>query len=167
MVLLDSTAPKPGPAAPIGNDSNNLISRATVMISSVAHFGVGRLIAQSSYSTLPPRARDEARANASTARNLASFLKEFLVETNTSMQQASTLTSLHGKPLVVLTADKGSTDNQWQSKQAQMAKLSTNSVHRHANATHDSLISDAADSAAASQAIRDVVAAVRTSHPLS
>jgi hypothetical protein len=43
---------------------------------------------------------------------------------------------------------------------------STNSLHRHAYATHESLIDDQADSAAASQAIHDVVASVRTSQPL-
>ena len=31
---------------------------------------------------------------------------------------------------------RGSTDDQWQSKQDHMATLSTNSLHRHANATH-------------------------------
>jgi hypothetical protein len=48
-----------------------------------------------------------------------------------------------------------------------MATLSTNSLHRHANATHQSLLDDDADSAAASQAIRDVVNAVRSSRPLT
>jgi hypothetical protein len=84
-----------------------------------------------------------------------------------SMQQASALISLNGKPLIVLTADEGINDNQWQSKQDRMAALSTNSLHRHAAATHDSLISDEADAAAASQAIRDVVMSVRTSQPLA
>ena len=77
------------------------------------------------------------------------------------------LTSLNGKPLIVLTADEGITDDQWQSKQDHMATLSTNSLHRHANATHQSLLDDEADSAAASQAIHDVVIAVRTSRPLA
>lgn len=62
----------------------------------------------------------------------------------------------------MVTADEGITDPQWQSKQDRMATLSTNSLHRHAKATQDSLISDEGDSAVASQAIRDVVAAVRT-----
>jgi hypothetical protein len=84
---------------------------------------------------------------------------------NTSMQQASALTSLNGKPLIVLTADEGA--GQWQSKQDHMATLSTNSLHRHANATHASLLDDEADAAVASQAIHDVVVAVRTSHPLA
>jgi hypothetical protein len=83
------------------------------------------------------------------------------------MQQASALTGLNGKPLIVLTADEGITDDQWQSRQDHMATLSTNSLHRHANATHQSLLDDQADSAAASKAIHDVVIAVRTSKPLA
>src|SRR3712207_6973845 len=41
----------------------------------------------------------EARANSSTARHLASYVEEYGVA-NTSMQQASALTSLNGKPLI-------------------------------------------------------------------
>ena len=47
-----------------------------------------------------------------------------------------------------------------------MATLSTNSLHRHANATHASLLADEADAAAASQAVRDVVTSVRSGQPL-
>jgi pimeloyl-ACP methyl ester carboxylesterase len=166
MVLLDSTAPKPGPPS-ADTQSSEVISRLSGLVAAVAHLGVGRLIAQASSGTLPPRAQVEADANASTARHLASFVKEYLAEANTSMQQASSLTTLGSKPLIVVTADEGITDGQWQSKQDQMAKLSTNSLHRHANATHQSLLADEADSAAASQAIRDVVAAVRNSRPLT
>ena len=44
-----------------------------------------------------------------------------------------------------------------------MATLSTNSSHRVAEATsHESLLYDKSDSAPASQAILDVIAAVRT-----
>ena len=166
MVLLDSTAPKPGPP-PNDTHSSEVIGRLSGLVSAVAHLGVGRLIAQSSYGTLPPRAQDEARANASTARHLASFFNEFLAEADTSMREASSLTTLGSKPLIVVTADEGITDGQWQAKQDHMATLSTNSLHRHANATHESLLDDEADSAAASQAIRDVVNAVRNSRPLA
>ena len=164
MVLLDSTASRPGPVA--DTDSSSVIRRMSALVSGVAHVGVGRLIAQLTSGTLPPRAEEEANANASTARHLASFLNEYLSEANTSMQEASSLTTLGGKPLIVVTADEGITDAQWQSKQDQMATLSTNSVHRHANATHQSLLGDEGESAAASQAILDVVTAVRTSRPL-
>jgi len=166
MVLLDSTAPKPGPVLAADTDTYDVIGRIAALTSSVAHLGVGRLIAQSG-GTLPPRSEEESRANASTARHLASSVREYLAEANTSMQEASALTSLGSKPLIVLTADEGITDPQWQLKQDHMATLSTNSVHRHANATHQSLLDDEADSAAASQAIRDLVAAVRTARPLS
>jgi hypothetical protein len=83
------------------------------------------------------------------------------------MQQASLLTNLNGKPLIVLTADTGN-DANWQAAQDHLATLSTNSRHRVANATtHESLTDDEADSAAASQAIRDVVDSVRTHRPLA
>ena len=165
MVLLDSTAPTSG-SAPTNSGSDSVLDRASVLFSSVAHFGVGHLIAQASYGSLPPRSQGEARANASTARHLASFLQEFL-QANTAMQQASSLTNLNGKPLIVLTADEGNNDPRWQAKQDHLATLSTNSLHRHADATHESLLDDQADSAAASRAIRDVVAAVRTGQPLA
>jgi pimeloyl-ACP methyl ester carboxylesterase len=165
LVLLDSTAPKPGPARP-SSSSDSVLGRVSALVPAVAHLGAGRLIAQSSYGSLPPRVRDEARANASLARNLGSFLEEF-VQANTSMQQAASLTNLGGKPLIVLTADTGNAAD-WQQKQDHMATLSTNSLHRVAEATtHDSMVSDEADAAAASLAIHDVVGAVRTSRPLA
>jgi len=164
LVLLDSTAPKPGPTLPT-NTSDNVFGRITALVPAIAHLGAGRLIAQASYGDLPPGAQDEARANASLARNLGSFIDEF-VEANTAMQQAAALTDLDGKPLIVLTADTGN-DAGWEEKQDHMASLSSNSRHRVAHATtHDSMVSDPADSAAASQAIHDVVEAVRTARPL-
>jgi pimeloyl-ACP methyl ester carboxylesterase len=165
MVLLDSTAPRPGPAQPTNTDSYNIISRVAALSAASAHLGAARLLNPISYTTLPPRSRDEARANSSTARHVASFVEEYGVA-NTSMQQASALTSLNGKPLIVLTADEGA-DDQWQSEQDHMTTLSTNSLHRHANATHASLLDDEADAAVASKAIHDVVVAVRTSRPLA
>ena len=166
MVLLDSTAPNPGPAQPTNTESHSLLRRVAVLLPAVAHLGAGRLLNPFSYGTLPPRSRDEARANSSTARHLASWIEEILAA-SASAHQASLLIDLDGKPLIVLTADDGITDDQWQSKQDHMVALSTNSLHRHANATHQSLLDDEADSAAASQTIHDVVVAVRTSRPLA
>ena len=165
LVLLDSTAPKPGPPLPTNTDSYNFLGRVAALVPAAAHLGAGRLLAQSSYGTLPPRSRDEARANSSTARYLASFIEES-VEGSASVHQAASLTDLGGKPLIVLTADRNA-DDEWQSTQDHLATLSTNSLHRHVNATHASLLDDEADSAAASQAIHDVVASVRTSQPLA
>jgi pimeloyl-ACP methyl ester carboxylesterase len=164
LVLLDSTAPKPGPA-PAARTSDDAFGRVSSLLPALAHVGVGRLLAQSSYGTLPVEVRGGARANASTARNLRSYVEEF-VEGGVSMQQAAALTDLDGKPLLVLTADIGQSPG-WQEKQDHMATLSTNSLHRVTHASHDSLVADEEDSAAASQAVRDVVVAVRTSVPLA
>ena len=166
LVLLDSTAPKPGPALPTRTESYNVLGRVSAVFSAVAHLGAGRLIAQASYGSLPPHFRGEARANASTAPYLRSWIEEF-VAANTSMQQAASLTNLDGKPLVVVTADTGNAAG-WEQAQDRMATLSTNSSHRVAkDTTHESLLYDEADSAAASQAIRDVIESVRTSLPLT
>src|SRR5215203_2970203 len=165
LVLLDSTAPKPGPALPARTESYSVLGRISAVFSAVAHLGGGRLIAQGSYGGLPPHVRGEARANASTASYLRSSIEEF-VAANTSMQQAASLTDLDDKPLAVVTADTGNAAN-WQAKQDQMATLSTNSSHRVAkDTTHESLLYDEADSAQASQAIRDVITVVRTGRPL-
>src|SRR5215208_1134768 len=165
LVLLDSTAPKPGPPLPTRTESDSVLGRASAVFSLVAHLGGGRLIAQGSYGGLPPHVRGEARANASTAPSLRSSIEEF-VAANTSMQQAASLKNLDGKPLVVVTADTGNAAD-WQAKQDQMATLSTNSSHRVAkDTTHESLLYDEVDSAQASQAIRDVITAVRTGRPL-
>ena len=164
LVLLDSTAPKPGPALPTRTESYDVLGRVSAVFSAVAHLGAGRLIAQASYDTLPPHFRGEARANASTAPYLASWIEEF-VAANTSMQQAAALTNLDGKPLVVVTADTGNAAG-WEQKQDQMAALSTNSSHRVAkDTTHESLLHDETDSAQASQAIHDVLRSVRTGSP--
>jgi pimeloyl-ACP methyl ester carboxylesterase len=166
LVLLDSTAPKPGPALPTRTESYNILGRISAVFSAVAHLGAGRLIAQTAYGTLPPHVRGEARANASTAHYLRSSIEEF-VAANTSMQQAASLTNLDDKPLIVLTADTGNAAG-WQAKQDHMATLSTNSSHRDANATtHKTLLHDETDSAQAIQAIHDVVRSVRTGSPLA
>ncbi len=164
MVLLDSTAPKPGPALPT-TESDSFVGRVAALLPAVAHLGAVRLVAHADFGSLPPRSRDEARANSSTAQHLASFIEES-VEGSASVHQAASLTDLDGKPLIVLTADRNA-DDEWQSTQDHLATLSTNSLHRHVDATHASLLDDEADSAAAIQAIHDVVASVRTSQPLA
>ena len=164
MVLLDSTAPRPGPAPATTGESFGVLGRFMAVAPAVAHLGVTRLIAQID-GGLPPRSEAEARANASTAHHLDSYIEEFL-QGSTSMQQAAALTDLSDKPLIVLTADTGN-DEAWRSAQDHLATLSTNSRHRVAKATtHGSMIADEADAGAATQAIRDVVAAVRSSQPL-
>ena len=80
--------------------------------------------------------------------------------------QAQALTDLNGKPLIVVTAGLGQQAG-WSAAQDQLAALSTNSLHRTvAGADHTALLYDEAMSANSSQAIRDVVSAIRTGTPL-
>ena len=166
LVLVDSTAPKSTPVPPGQPSSHDLLARFSAVVSSTARLGVGRLVGQSSYSNLPPRARDEARASSATANFMGSFIDEF-GSANRSTREAGELTHLDGKPLIVLTAGSG-TDAAWRTAQNKMATLSSNSLHRTvAGATHDDLLSDPKDAAVVSNAIHHVVASLRTSTPLA
>jgi pimeloyl-ACP methyl ester carboxylesterase len=162
MVLLDSTAPKPG--EPTKTDTASY-DRVLALLPAISHLGVGRLLAHFAYDSLPSRLRSEARANASTVRDFRSAINDYGIG-NASMQQASSLKNLNGKPLIVVTADELNEDG-WQVKQDHLATLSANSLHRHAKATHSSLVSDPVDAAEASRAISDVVDAVRASRQLA
>jgi pimeloyl-ACP methyl ester carboxylesterase len=96
---------------------------------------------------------------------VGSFINEFR-QGSVAMQQAASLADFANKPLIVITAGRGH-DAEWMLAQESLATLSTNSRHRVvADATHQSLVLDETDVAAGSQAIRDVVTAVRTSRPL-
>ena len=78
-----------------------------------------------------------------------------------ALQQAQALTSLGDRPLIVVTAGSGQQAG-WLEAQDRLPDLSTNSIHRVLPAaTHTSLIRGV-DAAASSQAILDVVSALRT-----
>jgi hypothetical protein len=101
----------------------------------------------------------------STARSVQSYINEFR-EGAMAMHQAAALDDFGGKPLIVLAASREH-DGTWQAAQDKLASLTTNRRHRVvADATHQSLVLDETDAAAVSQAIRDVVAAVRIGRPL-
>ena len=92
------------------------------------------------------------------ARQFVRDIDEMPAEQN----RAAQLTTLGNKPLAVITAGTGSAAG-WSGQQADLATLSTNSVHRTVpGATHQSLIDDKGYAAQSSRAIRDIVKAVRT-----
>jgi pimeloyl-ACP methyl ester carboxylesterase len=171
MVLVDSTAPasatKPRAATSPGNGgSYDVLGRVSALVSSTTRLGLGRLYAQLEAGSLPSQSRDEVRASIATAANLRSTIDEYL-QANTSMEQAASLRDFADKPLVVLTAGRGS-DAAHLASQDELAALSTNSVHRVVDgALHQDLVADEEDAAATSQAILDAVSAVRTGAPLS
>ena len=168
MVLVDST--EPGSAAtpatsPDNEGSYDIMERVSALLSSSARLGLGRLIAELDYGSLPPQARDEERASAVTASHLQSTFDEY-IQAGASADQAASLGDFGDKPLVVLTAGSGS-DAAWLAAQDDLASLSTNSAHRVIDgATHTDLVLDEDAAAATSQAILDVVSSVRSAGPL-
>jgi pimeloyl-ACP methyl ester carboxylesterase len=168
MVLIDST--EPGSAAtpaksPDEEGSDDIMGRVSALLSSTARLGLGRLIAELDDFSLPPRARDEARASLATPRHLQSTIDEYM-QGGASADQAASLTDFGDKPLAVVTAGSGS-DAAWMEAQEDLASLSTNSTHRVIDgAAHSDLVLEKDAAAATSQAILDVVASVRSARRL-
>jgi pimeloyl-ACP methyl ester carboxylesterase len=168
MVLLDSTLPKPTahPAEPKAAGSYDVLSHLSAIIATTGEVGLTRLYAHVEGGTLPPRSRDEIRASIAKADTVKSTVDEY-VQSNTAMEQAAQLTDFADKPLVVLTAGEGNAPD-WFPKQGRLAALSTNSAHRTVvGAVHEDLVAKQADAAQSTQAILDVLSAVRSKTPLA
>jgi pimeloyl-ACP methyl ester carboxylesterase len=166
LVLLDSTSPEQVERKLSGWPGfYEFYRRATALMPSLARLGVTRLIASSSYGDWPADARDEQRANSS-PRWARSQRDEF-AQSRTSMQQAQSLQDFGDKPLMVLAAGKGH-EAAWFAAQEDLAKLSTGARYRVVpGATHQSLLDDKDDAAVSSQAILEVVHALRAGTPLA
>lgn len=169
MVLVDTTAPasEPAPRSPISDDASpDAMDRVSALLGTTARIGLGRLVSGSDFGDLPSQSRDEMRAAAATEPHLRGTLEEYL-KASTSGGQAAWLEDFGSKPLVVLTADVG-TDAAWVERREQLATLSDESEHRLIEgADHSALIHDEAHAAATSDAILDVLAAVRDDEPLA
>jgi len=165
LVLVDSTAARNDPVTAPEPGPDGVLKHVSSLFGATSRLGLGRLIAATSSGDLPPAYRDDARTTAATAKQMSGVLEEYGVA-NRSAPEAGRLRSLHAKPLVVLTAERGSAPG-WMADQDASAELSTNSVHRVVpGATHASFVEDPDKAAAVSRAIQQVVTAVRSSAPL-
>ena len=171
MVLIDSTSPhydevKDATSRPEPAGAYDIVGRATALTSSAGRLGLGRVFAAIFPADLPPQEQAQVQASTATAPTLRSTLQEYATA-NASMVQAASLRGLADKPLMVLSAGTGNAAD-WPQKQDRLAALSTNSVHRVVvDATHEALVGDETHAATTSQAILQVVSAVRTGQPLS
>jgi nucleoside phosphorylase len=105
------------------------------------------------------------QAGTATAANLRSTIGEY-VHAAAAAQQAASLRDFTDKPLVVLTAG-AEHDAAWSAAQNRLAALSTHSAHHVVDgATHESLVANREHAATATQAILQVVAAVRSAGPV-
>jgi pimeloyl-ACP methyl ester carboxylesterase len=165
LVLIDSTAADNRPVPQPEAGSYSVLKHVSSLFATTSRLGLGRLLADTSFSDLPPKYRADARATAATPKEMSGVLDEYGVA-NRSVAEAGRLRSLDAKPLVVLTADRGSSEG-WMADQDKMATLSTNSLHRVVpGATHASLVDNPDHAAAVTRAIHDVVVSVRTGAPL-
>ncbi len=164
MVLLDSSTPRQFTALPDYPAAYSSARRLSALLPPLARVGLLRLVG-GGFDGLSQQARSQELALAVTARELSSQRAEWS-ELPAVFAQAQTLTGLGGKPLIVVTAGLGQQAG-WTAAQHQLARLSTNSAQRTvAGADHTALLYNEAMSANSSQAIRDVVSAIRTGTPL-
>ena len=166
LVLVDSTGAKSTPVSPPKAGSYSILKHLSSLVATTSRLGVGRFIADTSFSDLPPKYRDDARKTAATGKEMGGFLDEFGVA-NRSEAEAGALRSFGAKPLIVLTASRGNAKG-WMAAQNQTVTLSTNSLHRvEPGATHAAFVDDPDHAAAVTRAIHDVVVSVRTGQPLT
>ena len=169
LVLVDTTGRTSAATSTTsadGESSPDITSRVSAVVASAAEVGVGRLLSQGSYDSLPPQYAGEAEATGSTPSNVQSTIEEYL-RANASSRQAAALVDFGDKPLAVLTAASGS-DADKIAAHDDLTALSTNSTHRlDDDATHESLLLEQQDAAATTQAILDVVSSVRSREPLA
>ncbi len=166
LVLVDSTAANNNPVSPPQAGSYSVLRHVSSLFATTSRLGVGRLLADTSFSDLPPKYRDDARATAATAKEMSGLLDEYGVA-NRSVAEAAILRSLDAKPLIVLTATRENSKG-WVADQNKMVQLSTNSLHRfERGAAHTSFVDDPVHAGAVTRAIHDLVVSLRTGAPLN
>lgn len=166
LVLVDSTAADNEPVSQPKAGSYSVLKHVSSLFATTSRLGLGRLLADTSFSDLPPKFRDDARATAATPKEMSGVLDEYGVASR-SVAEAGILRGLDAKPLVVLTAERGNSKG-WMADQNQTVTLSTNSLHRVVpGASHTSFVENPDHAAAVTRAIHDVVLSVRTGAPLT
>ena len=160
VVLLDGQPAEAFESLPAYPAFYDGFRRIAALLPSLARLGVGRLAFHSGFATLPAPARDMERLHYSSARQYRSLRDEF-AELPTSLAQARSFQTLGDRPLVIVTAARDAQVG-WLPLQDRMATLSTNSSHRVVPHAHDALVTDQTVAQTSSQAIRDVVHAVRS-----
>jgi pimeloyl-ACP methyl ester carboxylesterase len=165
MVLLDSSSPDQLRSIPSYAAQYALaLRRGMAFLPTLTRIGLGSLF--SSGAGLPADAAGPVRAMTSTARAARNGRDEISM-IPTVFGQAQALTSLHGKPLAVLTTSDSLGTNGWKAAQDKLAALSDNHLHRDVQSSHAGLITDQRPAAQSAHAIAEVIASVRTGSSLS
>ncbi len=143
-----------------------VFSPVTKLLPYVAQVGLGRLFTFSAQTGLPNAANEGEIASLAAVHHYRAQRDE-VAGIPAALTQAQALQSLGNKPLIVVSAPVDAQTG-WLVLQTEMTKLSTNRVQRVIpNATHEFLILNKTYAVASSQAILDVVTAVRTAQSLA
>ena len=162
LVLLDSSSPEQFSRMPDYPGQYALMRRGLALLPTLDRLGLARAFTA---SPLPAPAGDQVEALTATAhaarngRDEVSMIPEVF-------EQAQALTTLHDRPLAVLTASENLTNPGWTDAQDELAALSTHSVHRVVDSSHEGLVADEGGAAASVRAITQIVTSVRTGAPL-
>ena len=139
----------------------SMFTRASALLPVAARTIFGRMALGNGFASLPPKARDAARAFNASPHQLTASRIEFL-QLRTVFTQAKVLHSLHGKPLAIVSASVGEMHG-WSAAQNKLARLSTNSTHTTAvGASHAALLEDKGFAAITSKWIDQVVQRARS-----
>jgi pimeloyl-ACP methyl ester carboxylesterase len=166
MVLLDSMSPHEFSEMPGFATEQSMMRRGLGVLPSLTRLGVARILPTSVWSSLPEPQASQVQVFASSPRGMRNMRDEQSMY-RTVFEEAKMLTSLHDKPLVVVTATESLQKDGWSELQDRLAALSTNSRHRVADATHSGVVDDKASYESSVQAIVDVVQSVRTHEPVA
>ena len=166
VVLLDSMHPEQYTRMASWPAFYEMFRRGSAVMPSLARLGIGQLVYGSEFSDLPAPQRDQERAFLATPRHQRSVRDEFS-EIRTAMNQAARLEALDDLPIIVVSAERGA-DRDWQPMQDDLASLSTNSANwTLPDATHAMVVEDETTADRSSEAILDVVSAIRTRTPIT
>lgn len=167
LVLLESTAssePAKSVIPAAANSSDDATGRFATLASLAAPVGLARLFGDLARGSLPARYEDQLAYDIAQGNTVRSVADEYL-RAGDSVQEAASLRDFGDKPLFVLTA--GENPESWMTSQKQSAALSTNSVWRVVDgSTHQGLLQEKQYADQTSEAVLDVVTAVRTNQRL-
>ena len=166
MVLLDSASPYQFTALPDFSGQYAMSRRLYGVLPSIARIGLWHAF-PSSFSSLPEPAAAQIRAFETSPRQMRNSRDENSMFRRV-FEQAQSLRTLAGKPLVVVTASESLQKiHGWSAAQDRLATLTSNSEHRVVEATHVGLLIEKRPSAASANAIAKIVQSVRTSTPVT
>ncbi|MFI5371354.1 MAG: alpha/beta fold hydrolase [Candidatus Eisenbacteria bacterium] len=177
LVLCEASHPgqfntgRPGTHGPTPRNVVQVLRSLSDAAPWLARLGVIRLfvtLVPTDADRLPPLERGEQKAFLATPAHWVGTVRELAAWGPLTNPETRDTHGFGDRPMVVLTAGRSAARwGPWAEMQDEIARLSTDSIHRTvAGATHGSLIADSTHAAVVVESIREVVDAARAGKPL-